>query len=147
MWPFSRLRPRASKRADAGEGPSISGDLGRAGEELARKCLRKIGMKILAVNYRCPQGESDLIALDASTRKTHGAETIVFVEVKTRTSDRYTDPESAVNADKRRRMKRIVDYYLSTHRAEGFNIRFDIVSIVHRPGEKPHIKHIPAAFE
>jgi len=103
-------------------------------------------MKILARNYRCPAGEADLIALDPSTRKELGAETIAFVEVKTRASDRYAPPESAVNADKRRRMKKIADYYLAARKAEGFNVRFDIVSIVVREGEPPQIKYITNAF-
>lgn len=139
MWPFGRKRAR-----DAAAGQT--GDLGRRGERIARKTLRKHGLEILAENYRCPDGEADLIALDPSTRKESGAETIAFVEVKTRASDRYTAPASAVNADKRRRMKKTADYYLRTHDADGFNVRFDIVSIVIRPGQEPQVQHIPGAF-
>jgi len=103
-------------------------------------------MKILATNYRCPSGEVDLIALDRSTRKATGAETLVFVEVKTRTSDRYTDPESAVNRDKQRRIRKVAGYYRTRRRAEDYNVRYDIVSVVLRPDADPQIKHIPDAF-
>ena len=56
MWPFSRKRARA--------GEATGGDLGRRGEKLARGMLKKHGLKILAVNYRCPAGEADLIAVE-----------------------------------------------------------------------------------
>jgi len=120
--------------------------LGQRGERLARRFLRRRGMKILAANYRCPAGEADLIVLDPSTRKELGAETIVVVEVKTRSSDEYTDPEAAVNTAKRRRMKKVAETYLTEKRAEDYNLRFDIVAIVLREGEKPEIKYIPGAF-
>ncbi len=131
MWPFGR-----NDRLP----------LGKRGESIARKHLKRRGLKILARNYRCPRGEVDIIALDASTRTEMGAETISFVEVKTRSSDRYTAPASAVNADKQRRIRKVADYYLARHAADELNVRFDIVSIVLRDGEKPEVKHIPGAF-
>jgi putative endonuclease len=139
VWPFARRR--SGRTPEDG-----SAELGRRGEKLAREVLRKQGLQILARNYRCPAGEADLIALDPSTRKECGAETIAFVEVKTRASDRYTPPEAAVNQDKRRRMRRVADYYLASRKAEDFAVRFDIVSIVIRPGQEPEVRHIPGAF-
>lgn len=132
MWPFGR-----SKRAD---------NLGRRGERLARNLLRRKGMKILATNYRCPVGEVDLIALDRSTRRTVGAETIVFVEVKTRASDRFASPESAVNADKQRRIGLVADYYLSRRSCERYGVRNDIVSVVIPLDGGPELRHIEDAF-
>ena len=131
MWPFGA--------------PDKPG-LGRRGEKAARKFLRRAGLKILARNYRCPVGEVDLIALDASTRSRPGAETIAFVEVKTRSSDRHVEPESAVDAAKRRRLRKVAGYYLATHDAAEFDVRFDVVAVVARPGEKPQVRHIPDAF-
>ncbi len=131
MWPFGRRR---------------CGPLGLKGEKLARRFLKHRGMKILATNYRCATGEVDLIVLDKTTRSLRGAETIAFVEVKTRSSDRYTDPEAAVDAEKSRRIRKVADYYLATHDAEGFNVRFDVVAILLREGEEPQIKYIPEAF-
>ena len=129
MWPFRR-----------------DDSLGPRGERLAARHLRRAGCKILARNYRCPVGEADLIALDPSTRKASGAETIVIVEVKTRRCDRYGSPAEAVNADKHRRLKKVAGYYVNTRGADEFNLRFDIVSVVVAEGRKPRIEHIPNAF-
>jgi putative endonuclease len=103
-------------------------------------------MKILARNYRCPVGEADMIALDRCTRGQLGAQTIAFVEVKTRSSDKHTDPHSAVNADKRRRVRKVAKYYLASHAAEQYNARFDVVSVVIRDGERPRVQYIKEAF-
>ncbi len=132
MWPFRR--------------PDKASSLGAAGEKLACRFLKKAGLKILAANYRCPSGEADLLALDSSTRAACGAETIVVVEVKTRSDDHYTDPESAVDARKRQKLRSVAKYYAGVRGAQDFNIRFDIVSIVMRPGQEPQIKHIIDAF-
>jgi len=131
VWPFRR-RGR-------------SGALGRRGEDIARNYLKGQGLKILAVNYRCPAGEADLIALDCSAAEA-GSETLAFVEVKTRSCDAYTDPVSAVNADKQRRLRKIARYYLATRDANGFDVRFDIVSIVIPPGGRPRVAYYPGAF-
>ena len=131
MWPFRR---------------SDQPGLGQRGERIARRFLKKRWLKILATNYRCPAGEVDLIALDASTRRDQGAGTIAIVEVKTRSSDLHTDPQAAVDADKRRRMRRVADYYLATHDAEDLNVRFDIVAVLLRDGQKPEVNYIPDAF-
>ena len=103
-------------------------------------------MKILAANYRCPTGEVDLIALDLSAPSPDGLETIVFIEVKTRSGNRYTDPQSAVGRDKQRRIRRAARYYLAHRDTQGYLTRFDIVAIVLAPPAEPKIKHIVAAF-
>jgi len=131
MWPF---------------GPKRRGGLGGRGEALARRALKRKGLKLLAENYRCPGGEIDLIFLDTATRRGGGVETLVFVEVKTRASDEYTSPESAVNSDKQRRIRRAAQYYIARHNAQDYNVRFDIVAIVTRDGEKPRVEHIEDAF-
>jgi putative endonuclease len=102
-------------------------------------------MKLLGANYRCAGGEIDIIALQGATRD-NPLETIVFVEVKTRSSDAYTDPSSAVDSEKRRRVKKAARYYLSTRPTEDYNVRFDIVSVVLRAGGKPEVNHIIDAF-
>jgi putative endonuclease len=139
MWPFSGKR--GSRR-----GLSRSSNLGPKGEKLARKFLKRRGLKILAENYRCPAGEVDLIALDPSTRSELGSETITFVEVKTRRSDQYTDPESAVDAEKRRKVQKVARYYLNTHETGDLSARFDVIAIVIPDGEEPQINYIPNAF-
>ncbi len=120
---------------------------GRRGEELAARFLRRRGHKILARNYRCPVGEADIIALDRSTRKPLGAESIVFVEVKTRRTDSHVDPESAVDRRKRRRLTRVARYYLAHHDTGDRIVRFDVVAVVMPPGEEPRVRHVADAFQ
>lgn len=128
MWPFGRT--------------DRSESLGKRGEKLASKFLRKQGCKILARNYRCPTGEADIVALDKN-------DTLVFAEVKTRSSDFHTDPQSAVNADKQRRLRNVAKYFLNARKCEDLNVRFDVVSIVIRDSghdNKPKIEYIKDAF-
>jgi putative endonuclease len=72
---------------------------GDRGEDWAAAFLRKEGYCILERNYRCPLGEMDIIAREGKT--------IVFVEVKTRSSDRFGSPQSAIGPQKQRRMTAI----------------------------------------
>ena len=136
MWPFRR-GARAARRQPP---------LGPRGEKLAARHLRRLGVKILARNYRCPAGEADIIALDRSTRSGRDAETIVFVEVKTRRSDRHVDPESAVDRRKRRQLARVAEYYLAHYPAEDYEVRFDVVAVIASADGKPEIRHTVDAF-
>lgn len=131
FWPFGR---------------GCQKPLGQRGEDIARKCCRRAGMKVLARNYRCPAGEADLIVLDPSTGNAAGGETIAFVEVKTRTSDRYTSPASAVDDRKRQQLRGVARYYLQHHDAEGYQVRFDVVAVVLREGQEPQVTYIRDAF-
>ena len=130
MWPFRG-------NGSAGPGHIITG---RRGEKIARRTLRKSGLKILGCNYRCPPGEADIIALNPSEKQ------IVIAEVKTRSDDIYTSPLSAITPEKMDRLKKIARYYVETHNAEQYSVRFDIVSIVLSKTGSPQIEHIPDAF-
>ncbi len=120
--------------------------LGNRGETFACRCLKKAGMKILARNYRCPGGEIDIIALDPSTRRTSQAETIVFVEVKTRAAETPAGPQSAIDAHKRNQVAQAARYYLRHYPAKGYLTRYDVVAVIAPPGQKPTVRHIPNAF-
>lgn len=120
--------------------------LGRRGEALACRLLKKARLKILARNYRCPAGEIDIIALDPTTRKADGAETIVFVEVKTRATVGKASPAIAVDAHKRAQIEAAARYYLRHHPARAYRTRYDIVAIVLAPDAEPDIRHISNAF-
>ena len=128
FWPFGPPKP-----------------LGQHGEDLARRFLRRGGMKILARNFRCPAGEIDLIALDRSTSKSLGAQTLVFVEVKT-SGTGLAGPEAAVDARKRARVRHAAEYYLHRHDTERYRVRYDVVAIVLADGAAPEIRHISGAF-
>jgi putative endonuclease len=159
VWPFSRKAPTvgpASPEANPADrrrpvpesGPSSArSELGTRGETLARNFLKKLRYKVLGENYRCPSGEIDLITLDPTTLKVTGAETIVFVEVKTRSPGQAVAPQAAVNSAKQHQIKSAAGYYLRTHDAEGFATRYDIVAIVLADGQEPQIEHLKNAFE
>jgi putative endonuclease len=133
VWPFRRH----SKDA-----PRDTARLGRRGETLARKHLRKAGLKILARNYACAHGEIDLVAFRPRD------EMVVFVEVKTRTSDRYTEPYGAVDAAKQRKLRKTAAHYLAAKaRDRDVSHRFDVVSITAGPDGPPRVEHIESAFD
>ena len=143
-WPFGAARPSGRPGRRAGQGAAKA--RGQRGEDAARRFLRKAGLKILARNYRCPGGEIDLIALDTSTRRNGHAETIVFVEVKTRSTETPAGPESAIDAHKRKQVAKAARYYLRHHPTKGDLTRYDVMAIIIPPGQKPAIRHIPGAF-
>ena len=94
--------------------------LGRQGEDLAAKYLKKHGYKIVERNFKTPFGEADLIA-----RK---GETYCFVEVKTRSGDGFGAPAEAVDARKQERYHKIAQYYCAMLHRE-IDCRFDVASI------------------
>ena len=112
--------------------------LGRRGERLAARALKRAGGKILARNYRCPGGEADLIALIGRT--------LVFAEVKSRSNASFVAPESAVNATKREHYRKVARYYLRRTGRDDLPVRFDIITVVIAAGAKPKITHIRDAF-
>ncbi len=112
--------------------------LGVRGERVAERFLRRAGMKTLARRYRTPVGELDLIMRERDT--------LVFVEVKTRTDRIWSDPQDAVNATKQRRMARIARWYLRKKHCEDAPCRFDIVAVIIPADGEPEITHFPDAF-
>ena len=94
---------------------------GERGEEIAAAYLKKKGYRIRERNYRCPLGEIDIIALDG--------EEVVFVEVKSRKSDDFGEPEAAVDARKQVKLSRIALSYMNEHNLNDCNARFDVVAV------------------
>ncbi|MGE5789459.1 MAG: YraN family protein [Syntrophaceae bacterium] len=94
---------------------------GARGEESAAGFLRVQGYRILERNYRCPLGEVDIIARDGNT--------VVFVEVKTRTSERFGTPQAAIGPQKQKRMTAIALYYLKGQGWLGKPARFDVAAV------------------
>jgi putative endonuclease len=111
--------------------------LGRTGEDRAAKHLAAQGYTILERNYTAPQGELDLIALDNGT--------LVFVEVKTRTSDAYGAPELAVDRRKQERMVKAALGYLKRKKLHQMPCRFDVVAVSGADGDT--VQLIRNAFE
>lgn len=111
-------------------------ELGRLGEEIATNYLLEKGYRILERNWRSGHKEIDIIALYDTT--------LVVVEVKTRKSNDYGEPDIAVGRDKQLMLIRAADSYVRYKRLD-VDVRFDIVSIVFSDGE-PEIEHIEDAF-
>ena len=112
--------------------------LGKAGEDLAERYLKRQGYAIVQRNYRCPLGEIDLIALNKRV--------VVFVEVKTRRVDTSGAPLESVNAVKQRRLKRTALHYLNKHRLHDRDVQFDVVGISMR-SDPPAVQHVRHAFD
>lgn len=114
--------------------------LGQDGEDLAAEYLIDLGMQVLERNWRCADGELDVIARDRDG-------TLVFCEVKTRSSTLYGEPSEAVGTAKARRIRRLALRWLEAHPgSRGADIRFDVVSVVRRRGWAPVLVHLKAAF-
>jgi putative endonuclease len=96
-------------------------DKGDRGEDRAATFLRQEGYRILERNYRCPLGEMDIIARDGKT--------IVFIEVKARSSDRFGSPQAAIGPQKQRRMTAIALCYLKGKGWLGMPARFDVAAV------------------
>ena len=111
--------------------------LGREGEDLAARFLTKQGYRILERNYRTRSGEIDLIALH------DGA--VVFVEVKTRTSDAFGAPELAVTSRKQQRMIKAALAYIKYKKLHQVPCRFDVVAIT--TAAEKEVELIRNAFE
>ncbi|MGI5832644.1 MAG: YraN family protein [Thermoguttaceae bacterium] len=128
--------PRTKRQSKA---PRAKDRLGIEGENLAAARFKKAGWKILERNLALPSCEIDIIARDRNR--------LVFVEVKTRREEGYTDPYTEVPTQRQNRMKRAKNEYL---RWRGLDretpCRFDIVVIVSAEGKEPLVNHIKDAF-
>jgi putative endonuclease len=113
--------------------------VGQFGEDVAVRWLVDSGMRVLDRNWRCPDGELDVVADDDGV--------VVFVEVKTRSSAEFGDPAEAVTPTKARRIHRLAARWLSEHReVRSDEMRFDIVSVLRARSGGISITHFPAAF-
>ena len=113
--------------ADALRRRTLSANHGRIGEDLAHRFLRRRGCTVVARNYRPPagHGEIDLVVW-------HG-EKLVFVEVKTRDTSDFGEPERAVDAEKRLHLTRAARDYARRAGVEWQNVRFDVVAVILSP--------------
>ena len=111
---------------------------GRLGERAAERHLRRLGLKFLTANFRSARGEIDLIFRDGDC--------LVFVEVKTRSSEDWTRPAAAVNARKRRLLSQTALDYLRRLKNPEVKIRFDIVEVLLSEGAVREVRHLPNTF-
>ena len=112
--------------------------LGQDGESLAAQFLKKHGYKIIEQNYRTKLGEIDIIAKDK--------ESLVFVEVKARSTNRIEYSKWAITPKKQRKISMVALYYLKTTNQNTVKARFDVVAISCLD-DNPKIEIIKNAFE
>ena len=112
--------------------------LGQDGERAAAAFLKERGFTIIETNWRQGRLELDLVCR-------HGAE-LVFVEVKTRRSQRYGGPAAGMTAAKIRNMSRAALAWLAARRAWNLPCRFDVLCLVSQ-GDAFNVEHFPNAFD
>ena len=116
--------------------------VGRFGEDVAARHLEAAGLQILARNWRCREGELDVVARD-------GAQ-LVIVEVKTRSSLAYGSPAEAVHRAKSARIRQLACRWMLEQREQGASefwtdLRFDVITVV-RGARALQVEHLVGAF-
>jgi putative endonuclease len=115
-------------------------ETGILGEKIARDFLRKRGYHILETNYRCPEGEIDIIAQDKGC--------LVFVEVRSKTSTEFGSPEESITRAKIQRLVAATSRYRQTHENLPSSYRIDIVAIeMNRKGKPSRTELIENAVD
>ncbi|MEU4626235.1 YraN family protein [Actinoplanes sp. NPDC023801] len=112
--------------------------IGAYGERLAARHLQAIGLTVLQRNWRCSEGEIDLILRD-------GAD-LVFCEVKTRRTATFGPPAAAVDHRKVRRLRHLASRWLAETGVRAEHIRFDVMEVLPQRRGATRLVHIPGAF-
>ncbi len=137
MWIDGCRVPIPAARADRDPGDMGAKDLlGRHGEDAAALLLVREGLTLVDRNWRCGEGELDIVALD-------GME-LVVVEVKTRSSELYGHPLEAVDGPKRRRLLRLAAAWAREHpdHVRGRRLRVDAIAVTGRSPETFVLEHL-----
>jgi len=114
--------------------------IGNEGEKLAEKYLKRKGYKIIQKNYRCKLGEIDIIAEQNKV--------IVFVEVRTKQSEKLGLPQYSINTAKKGQISKAALWYIKEKKIVNQTCRFDVIAITYPSNsQEPHIEHIENAFE
>lgn len=109
--------------------------LGRYGEQVAAEHLREAGLELLDRNWRCADGEIDLVLREGDT--------LVVCEVKTRSTDAYGAPHEAVDEPKLDRLRRLAERWRHEHGLGGVpDVRIDLVAVHHPPRGGARVEHI-----
>jgi putative endonuclease len=112
--------------------------VGAYGERVAEQHLTAQGLVVIARNWRCPEGEIDLILRDGDD--------VVFCEVKTRRGTLYGTPAEAVVGAKARRLRRLAARWLAATRVRPREVRFDVVAVLPQPRGAARVEHLRGAF-
>jgi len=112
--------------------------LGRRGEAIAARHLVASGLTIVERNWRCTQGEIDLVARDRDE--------LVFVEVKTRSSVAYGHPLEAITPRKLARLRRLAGAWCLAHPGVTSHIRIDAVGVIAPRDGEIVVEHLERVF-
>ncbi len=104
-------------------------DTGALGEKLAKDFLKKKGYRIIETNYRCPEGEIDIVARQKDS--------LVFIEVRTKTSREFGSPEESITPTKMKRLRATAARFRQTHDNLPPSWRIDVVAIELNRERKP----------
>ncbi|MDD4503383.1 MAG: YraN family protein [Clostridiaceae bacterium] len=113
--------------------------LGVFGESMACEYLSECGYRVLERNFSCRAGEIDIIAVQGGT--------VVFVEVKTRSSEKYGLPSEAVSKAKQHKIVKTALYYMQKNRLFDYMCRFDVMEVMAGEENNHQINHIKDAFQ
>lgn len=115
-------------------------EIGILGERVAGDFLRNNGYEIVERNYRCPEGEVDIIC--------RHEDMLVFVEVRTKTSYIYGSAQESITRTKMERLRQVAEHYMQDNEQLPVNHRIDVIAIRLAPdGNLSHIEHIENAVE
>ena len=114
-------------------------ELGAHGERIAVAYLTDAGLRVLDRNWRCRDGELDIVAREGDA--------LVFCEVKTRRGTDYGQPVEAVGRVKQRRLRTLAQRWLAAHEEHAPELRFDVVGVLVRPATPAVVTHLRAAFQ
>ena len=99
----------------------IRHEIGKLGEEIVTQYLNQKGYKIIERNFTCKQGGIDIICIDKKE--------LVFIEVKTRTNDKFGKPVEAVDVNKKKHLFKAIKYYLYSRNLENEYVRIDVIEV------------------
>jgi putative endonuclease len=108
--------------------------LGRQGEQLAAEHLERSGLRVLDRNWRCSEGELDIVAVDRAV--------LVVCEVKTRSDTRYGTPLDAISPRKHSRLRRLAVRWVTAHGVYYADIRIDVVGVLRTGPGAFTIEHV-----
>lgn len=112
--------------------------LGERGEDAAAAFLERAGMTIIERNWRCHNGEIDIVALDDTT--------LVLCEVKTRRTRAKGSPEDAVTPAKQRRYARLAGAYMQSAGTGPMAVRFDVITLLVISDDRALLRHFRGAY-
>ena len=113
-------------------------DVGRRGEDCAAEYLVRCGYTLIERNWRCSQGEIDLIVARGGD--------VVFVEVKTRSGTGYGHPFEAITVAKLARLRRLAGAWCEQTALSARRIRIDAIAVIARSGQEPLVEHLEGIF-